>query len=68
MGDILTQEEIDNLLRATDNSSCVEEITIELDNTELLALALEAHRHDVTLNDYIVLLLRTKIEESRSDK
>lgn len=43
-------------------------VTISLDKDLLLALALEAHKRDMKLNDYIVELLERKIKEHDSKK
>jgi hypothetical protein len=38
-------------------------VTVDLDSDLLLALALEAHRRDMKLNDYIVELLEKYVKE-----
>ena len=43
-------------------------ITVDLDNDLILALALEAHKRDMKLNDYIVELLDKAIKDDRRGK
>ncbi len=40
-------------------------ITVDLDNDLILALALEAHKRDMKLNDYINEILKEAINDDR---
>ena len=42
-------------------------ITVDLDNDLILALALEAHRRDMKLNDLIVELLEEAVKKESSN-
>ncbi len=43
-------------------------VTVELEDWVILALALEAHRRDMKLNDYIVELLEKAVKEDKNGK
>ena len=51
----------------TTQSPQSESINIEIDDESFIALALEAHRLDIKLNDYIVMKLQEIIDEEGLD-
>ena len=42
-------------------------IPLELSKEELLFIALEAHKHDMTLNDYMNYVIKRALEEYNDD-
>ena len=55
------------ILKKKDINRMKEEETIELDipNDQLLYLALQAHKEDLTLNEFINNLIREKLNEDK---
>lgn len=45
-----------------------ETIELDLEDSEILVLALEAHRQDITLNQLMVNILKARLDEIEAQK